>query len=124
MLNGKSPEGPAIPTMEERMQKYSIWLKVRNHAAAAESEVVPQLKQAFGVHLANVFKTITADNGLEVAELSARETAGTSVYFTHPFSSWEEGTNECHNKLLWRFIPKGKTISNYSPDDILFLPIG
>ncbi len=34
-------------------------------------------------------------------------------------SSWERGTNECHNKMLRRFIPKGKSISDYSADDIL-----
>ena len=42
------------------------------------------------------------------------------VYFAHPYSSWERGTNECHNRMLRRFIPKGKSISEYSIEDIAF----
>lgn len=120
VLGSKSADEPAILTMVERMQRYAIWLKVRNHSAAAVSEAISQLKQTFGAHFSDVFKTITADNGSEFTELSAQETPGTRVYFTHPFSSWEKGTNECHNRMLRRFIPKGKRISDYSVDDILF----
>lgn len=32
----------------------------------------------------------------------------------------EKGTNECHNKMLRRFIPKGKSINDYSADDIMY----
>lgn len=119
VLGSNDAAEPAILTMVERMTRQAIWLKVRNHSAGAVSEAIARLKESFGAHFSDVFKTITADNGSEFAELSAFEAAGTSVYFTHPFSSWEKGTNECHNKLLRRFIPKGKSISSYSPDDIL-----
>ena len=43
------------------------------------------------------------------------------MYFTHPYSSFEKGTNERHNGLIRRFIPKGKCISDYSSDDIIFI---
>lgn len=78
------------------------------------------MKRTFGEHLSDVFKTITADNGSKFAELSAHESENTKIYFTHPFSSWEKGTNECHNRMLRRFISKGRSISDYSIDDILF----
>lgn len=42
------------------------------------------------------------------------------VYFTHPYSSCEKGTNECHNRMLRRFIPKGKSISDYTAYEICF----
>jgi IS30 family transposase len=119
VLGSKNAEEPAVLTMVERMTRHAIWLKVKDHSASAVLKAVDQLKQTFGAHFSDVFKTITADNGSEFAELSTYETPGTSVYFTHPFSSWEKGTNECHNKLLRRFIPKGKSISGYSSDDIL-----
>ena len=38
-----------------------------------------------------------------------------------PDASIWEGTNECHNGLILRFIPKGKRISDYSCDDIAFV---
>jgi len=40
------------------------------------------------------------------------------IYFTHPFTSCERGTNERHNGLLRRFIPKGKSIEDFSDDEI------
>lgn len=120
VLGSKNAEEPVALTMVERMTRVAIWLKVRNHSAEAVTEAIEKLKQTFGAHFSDVFKTITADNGSEFAELSVQETDGTKVYFTHPYSSWEKGTNECHNKMLRRFIPKGKSLSDYSIDDILF----
>ena len=79
-----------------------------------------ELKNIFGAHFSEVFKTITTDNGSEFSELSMQETEETKVYFTHPFSSWEKGTNECHNRMLRRFIPKGKSFTDYSVEDVLF----
>ncbi|AST57370.1 integrase catalytic region [Thermoanaerobacterium thermosaccharolyticum] len=35
-------------------------------------------------------------------------------YFSHPYSAFERGTNERHNGLIRRFIPKGKTIADLS----------
>ena len=40
------------------------------------------------------------------------------MYFTHPYSSCEKGTNERHNGIIRRFIPKGKRISDFDIDEI------
>ena len=70
-------------------------------------------------NLVKFFKTITCDNGSEFADLSVLEAdTYTNVYFTHPYSSFEKGTNERHNGLIRRFIPKGKRISDYNLHDI------
>ena len=70
-----------------------------------------QLQEHFGALFPQVFRSITADNGSEFAELTiVLEPKGSQVYFTHPYSSWERGTNERHNGLIRRFIPKGKPI--------------
>jgi IS30 family transposase len=29
------------------------------------------------------------------------------IYYAHPYSSWERGSNENGNRMLRRFIPKG-----------------
>lgn len=74
------------------------------------------------VVFSDIFKTITGDNGSEFANLSTLEAeTDTKVYFTHPYSSFEKGTNERHNGLIRRFIPKGKHISDYSSYDISFI---
>ena len=40
------------------------------------------------------------------------------VYYAHPYSSWEKGSNERHNRLVRRFIAKGERISDYGIDAI------
>lgn len=73
----------------------------------------------FGSKFSEVFKTITTDNGSEFAELSRIEAVSdTLVYYAHPYSSWEKGSNERHNRLVRRFIAKGKRISDYGLDAI------
>lgn len=61
-----------------------------------------------------VSKTITSDNGSEFSNLAMILDGVTDVYFAHPYASYERGSNECHNGLLRRYIPKGKAISDYS----------
>lgn len=68
-----------------------------------------------------MFKNITSDNDSEFANLSQLgKEKQIAIYFAHPYTSCERETNECHNKMLRWFIPKGKSISNYSADDIMY----
>jgi len=120
VIGCKYESEPAAMTLVERMTRESIWIKVKNHTAEAIDEALKNLLSQFGERYPQIFKSITGDNGSEFAGLSALEGKGVQVYFTHPYSSWEKGTNECHNKMLRRFIPKGKSISDYSIDDLLF----
>ena len=107
-------------TIVERKLRESIWIKVRDHSAEAIDEALAAVIDQFGDRYNEVFKSITGDNGSEFANLSRVEEKGISVYFTHPYSSYEKGTNECHNRMLRRFIPKGKSINDYSADDLLY----
>ena len=66
------------------------------------------------VELRLLCKTITADNGLEFADISDLEDEILSIYFARSYSAWERGSNERHNGLLRRFIPKGKRIESIS----------
>ncbi len=120
VIGKKKAEEPCVMSLTERKSRVSIWLKLRNHSADAMMEAVEQLKVEYGDHFAQVFQTITADNGSEFGRLSELKEDGVKVYFAHPYSSWERGTNECHNRMLRRFIPKGKSIESYSCEDILF----
>ena len=57
-----------------------------------------------------ICKTITSDNGLEFSKIHELETKHLKIYFAHPYSAWERGSNEKHNGLLRRFIKKGTPI--------------
>ena len=60
-------------------------------------------------------KTMTYDNGIEMANHKwLSENTGMDIYFAHPYSSWERGTNENTNGLIRRFLPKGTDFNKIS----------
>lgn len=121
VLGSKTGDDSVILTIVERMTRNVIWLKLKDHSDEAVTEAVVKLKIEYGDKFSEVFKSITGDNGSEFAGLSAQESDGMKVYFTHPYSSWEKGTNERHNGLLRRFVPKGYRIDRFSAEDISFI---
>ena len=120
VIGKKDENEPCVLTLVERMTRMCIWVKAQNHTSEAINDAMQQIMSSFGEKRDQVFKTITGDNGSEFAGLSLLENGTLKVYFTHPYSSCEKGTNECHNRMLRRFIPKGKSISDYTADDICF----
>lgn len=80
-------------------------------------QIYPKLSMTPGILLAprfSIFKSITFDNGTEFAAAEELERScvnkrlpRTKVYFCHPYSSWERGTNENTNGMIRRRFPKG-----------------
>lgn len=57
--------------------------------------------------------TITYDNGVQFSEHETTERDLTiSIYFAHPYRSWERGTNENTNGLIRYFLPKKSLFKN------------
>lgn len=53
-------------------------------------------------------RTCTNDSGPEFAEHGTMEAElRITMYFAHPYHSWERGTSENTNRLLRQFFPKG-----------------
>ncbi len=56
--------------------------------------------------LEDIFKSITFDHGVEFAKRKQiQDYLHTTIYFAHPHSSFERGSNENGNKLLHIFSP-------------------
>ena len=70
--------------------------------------------------LSIIFKSITSDNGSEFAKLS-QVFPNSQVFYAHPNSAFERGTNEKQNSLVRRFIPKGKSMENLSSEKVSFV---
>jgi len=98
-------QASAIGTLVERKSRFTYIVKLKNR----KSETV---RMGFTKELnkldAKFRKSLTYDNGVEMAQhkLLTQQT-GIQVYFAHPYSSWERGTNENTNGLIRRFFPKG-----------------
>ena len=121
VIGSKSKGDNVVLTLVERLTRKYIAIKIDGKTASAVSAAMQSLQKYYGDKFSQIFKTITSDNGSEFAELAELENnTTTKVYFAHPYSSWERGSNERHNGLLRRMVPKGKRIDKYTSDDILF----
>ena len=104
----KRSKGEVLLTLVERLSRQTIIRIMDGKTAACVSQAMAKLRTEYGWTFESVFKSITADNGSEFAELtSSFSDTTTEVYYAHPFSSWERGTNERNNGMIRRFIPKG-----------------
>jgi len=115
LLMGKGHKS-AIGTIVERKTRTVILVKLKSKDAASvrkafEKELMSLPKQ--------MRKTMTYDQGHEMAEhkLFTKNTK-IKVYFCHPASPWERGTNENTNMLLRDYFPKGTDLSTYSRKEL------
>lgn len=122
---GKKTKGEAVLlTLTERQTRYELIIKIPSKSAHAVMEALKELTITFGEFTPKVFKSITSDNGAEFSNLAAlEEHIKTSVYFAHPYTSGERGTNERHNGMIRRFIPKGKSLNDYSAESIAWVEL-
>ena len=117
LVVGKQGTKPCVLTLVERKTRKSIYVYVQNKT---QSEVIKALKcvaRRNGGDFSAVFKTITADNGSEFLDFESMKKAVKcgEIYYAHPYSSWERGSNENGNRMLRRFIPKGTDLSGLTP---------
>lgn len=71
-----------------------------------------------------MFKTITVDNGSEFADVQGLESSyrnkkkRTQLYYCHPYTSSERGSNENQNRMSRRHIPKGINFDNMTRTEV------
>lgn len=109
VIGKKDKEEPVLLTLTERLTRFQVIVKIEGKTEEAVSKTI-QSMSINNQYFTSLFKSITSDNGSEFAGLSEALMGISEVYFTHPYSSWERGTNENHNGIIRRFIPKGFSI--------------
>ena len=118
---GSRAKGAALLTLTERKTRQEHILKIDKKTVECVKQALQALKQTYGSIFSKVFKTITADNGSEFSELKHVLECEQEVYYTHPYTSSERGTNERHNALIRRFIPKSKSIDDLDKTIITYV---
>ena len=113
LVIGKQGTKPVILTIVERKSRKALYVLLKNKTQQEVIAALKRLQWRVGGDFTQVFKTITADNGSEFLDFEGMKLAAgcDEVYYAHPYSSWERGSNENGNKLLRRFIPKGTDLS-------------
>ena len=107
----------AIVSLTERKSRLALLRKVERKTAQDVADAVIELLKSLPVRT----HTITADNGKEFAdhERIARDLR-TNVYFAHPYSSWERGSNENMNGLIRQYFPKKRSFVTITQQEIEF----
>jgi len=106
----------ALGTLVERTTRTVLLVRLPARDAVS-------VRKAFARKLRHVPKqmklSLTYDRGKEMAEhkLFTRDTR-MQVYFAHPQSPWERGTNENTNGLIRQYFPKGTDFNKVSAYEI------
>lgn len=115
ILIGKNRQS-AMGTLVERTTRTTIMVLLQSKKATevrkAFSKEALQLPEQMRL-------TMTYDQGREMAE-HKKFTWATKikVYFAHPASPWERGTNENTNGLIRQFFPKGTDFNKLTREEI------
>lgn len=119
-VEGKRTVGDGIHTEVERKSRKLLARKVGRVAA---DETVQAQQGMFQDLPAGARRSTTLDNGRENhRHTKLKIELGMQAYFADPYSSWQRGTNENHNGLLRRYIPKQTdftTLTQAELDDIV-----
>lgn len=117
---GKRETGETLLVLTERLTRFQLIHRAADKSAQSTVHYINTLERRFGKYFNTIFKSITCDNGSEFSDYRCMiispytRTQRTEVYYCHPYSSWERGSNENQNGFIRRFIKKGTKIENYS----------
>lgn len=116
VLSSRSESRSCLVTFVERKTRLLWAIKAPNRTAKALNTAFGKFMGAFGPQV----KSITVDHGKEFANYQALEQDyQIKVYFCHPYSPWERGSNEYFNRRLRWFFPKKTNFSQVTTDEIL-----
>jgi IS30 family transposase len=105
-----------VKSVNERRSGVVFFGKTKDGTAERCDEVLVRKLQ----RIPHIYRrTLTRDRGSEnmrYGEISV--TLGVDVYFAHPYSSYERGSNENANGLLRRYFPKKTDWSKVSDEEI------
>ncbi|HHH52085.1 MAG TPA: IS30 family transposase [Bacteroidetes bacterium] len=121
VVGKRKGSGAALLTLIERKTRYLIIEKLKDQTQQSVVKALNKIERRLGAsNFRKQFKSITADNGSEFLDTASLEKSiygsekRTTIFYAHPYASWERGSNENTNKMIRRFIPKGDDIGNYS----------
>lgn len=124
-VDGKKRTKEALLVLSERKARKEIMVKLKDKTRESVVAALDRLERRFGTMFSKIFQTITVDNGSEFADVEGLERSclrkgqkRTQVFYCHPYSSHERGTNENINGMIRRWFPKGTDFGKVSAKDV------
>lgn len=113
-VEGAKSTEKALLVLTERATRNEIIIPMRRQTAACVVRALDGLERQYGMRrFKQIFKTITVDNGSEFSDCKGMERSCTGqgerthMYYCHPRSPGERGSNEKQNQLIRWHFPKG-----------------
>ena len=114
--------------LTERKTRNEIIVKLQDQKAESVVDALDRIERKWGDMFKNIFRSITVDNGVEFSDCDGLEKSAihpgekrTFLFYCHPYSSWERGSNENTNRLIRRHIPKGEDFDEKQDRDIEYI---
>ena len=110
--------------LTERVSRQYLMLKTASGAAEHVVAALDELERKLGPSFSEVFKSITVDNGSEFADCKGMEKSvdgdgrRTTIYYCHPYSSYEKGSIEKQNGMARRRLPKGTDFADVTEEEL------
>lgn len=125
-VEGKKGTKKTLLVLTERKTRNEIIRLMQDKTAASVVAALNKLEKELGTDMfARIFQSITVDNGSEFSDYIGIEQSSlhpdrnrTKLYYCHPYSSYERGSNENQNKMVRRHYPKGYDFTNTTPAEI------
>lgn len=116
----------SLLVLAERKTRWVFIVLLPDRKAESVVRALDALERKMGaVIFRKIFQTITVDNGSEFSAAAELERSAinktiprTRVFFCHPYSSWERGSNENANGMIRRRHPKGTNFARVNATQI------
>ena len=114
----------ALVVLTERLTRYGLVFRVPDHTMGSVVKVLDRLERKMGKDFQRIFQTITVDNGSEFQDCDGmqkslrRRKNRTTIYYCHPYSASERGSNENMNRIVRRFFPKGTNFDEVTAQEV------
>lgn len=114
IVEGKAHTG-GIQTMLERKTRFY------------KGQIIPKIDSEYGIwaqkkmltkYPKEATKSVTLDNGRENYNHQELQIIGIKTYFCGPYCSWQKGSNENHNGVLRRYIPKKSSFTSLTQPEL------
>jgi len=122
-VHGRKRTKKSLLVLTERVSRAEIIRPIKDRTSQSVNRALDGIERKYGDMFKKVFLSITVDNGSEFADHETLERSiyggtRTQIYYCHPYSSWERGSNENQNGLIRRHHPNGTNFSRVTNKEI------